>query len=288
MIKETQTTVFGIIVILFLGSVIPIQLHAQEACTSDEYQDETSFKFKHLLQDQGAIWTAPFHGTTKDLVFWGPAVAGTALIILHDEKIFQNVKNFQEKNGWVDKISPHITKLGDGDIHLGILATLYLGGLLFKDDKLRETGGLCLQTLFHTAIVVNVLKHCFGRQRPDYGDGKDGWHGLSDSIARYTDNPQSRYNAFPSGHTIIVWGSATVVSEQYKESLVIPIVCYSLATLVGLSRMTESRHWLSDAVAGAVLGHAIGKYIARKRSSCFRAMPALSRNRMAMIMTYQF
>ena len=287
MTKDTKIKINGIIVFLFLGSVIPTSFPAQETCSLDE-RAETSFKFKHLLQDQAAIWTAPFHIKKNDVAFWGSAVAGTVLIILHDEAIYRNIRSYQDKNDWVDWLSPRITKLGDGDIHLGILGSLFLGGLIFKDDKLRETGGLCLQTLFHTAIVVNVLKHCFGRQRPDAGNGQDGWHGLKDSFARYGPKSQSLYNAFPSGHTIIVWGSAAVISKQYRETVIVPVVCYSLATLVGFSRVTESRHWLSDAVFGAVLGHAIGGYIVNKRSSKMTFQPALSPDKLSLCLGYKF
>jgi membrane-associated phospholipid phosphatase len=120
--------------------------------------------------------------------------------------------------------------------------------------------------MIHTGLVVQVLKHLFGRQRPHYEDGKDAWHGPSGIVKRYTEGPLSRYNAFPSGHTIVVWGTAAVISEKYKDHTLVPIVCYSLATLVGLSRITESRHWLSDVFMGAVLGYTIGKYVTRERS----------------------
>lgn len=275
-----------------LGLISPARMTAQEiqhkSAEVEESSSKNAFKFGHLLQDQAAIWTAPCRLKTKDLCFWGPAVAGTALIILHDEKIYREIKGYQDRHDWVDWLSPRVTKLGDGDIHLGIVTSLFLGGLIFKDDKLRETGGLCLQTLFHTAVVVNMLKHAFGRQRPDYGNGKDGWHGLSDSIARYTTKPQSRYNAFPSGHTIIVWGSAAVIARRYPKPLVVPIACYSLATMVGLSRITENRHWLGDVVFGAVLGHAIGTYIVNKRSSKLTVQPAATSVQVSLTLGYEF
>ena len=59
MINERKSQNIWIIATLFLCLAISIQLPAQEAHASDERPSETSFTFKHLIQDQAAIWTAP-------------------------------------------------------------------------------------------------------------------------------------------------------------------------------------------------------------------------------------
>jgi hypothetical protein len=48
---------------------------------------------------------------------------------------------------------------------------------------------------------------------------------------------------------------------EYKDHPLIPIIAYSAATLIGLSRMVENRHWFSDVVAGAFLGYFTGKQV---------------------------
>jgi len=52
---------------------------------------------------------------------------------------------------------------------------------------------------------------------------------------------------------------------MYKNTVYVPIICYSLATLAGLSRVTQDTHWLSDVFLGAVLGYAISKFVVKKR-----------------------
>ena len=73
----------------------------------------------------------------------------------------------------------------------------------------------------------------------------------------------SKYNSFPSGHSITAWSVATVIAEQYKETIVVPVFAYAIATGVGLSRVTLNAHWLSDAIVGASLGYGIGRYLVR-------------------------
>jgi len=41
----------------------------------------------------------------------------------------------------------------------------------------------------------------------------------------------------------------------------VPIISYSAATLIGLSRITENAHWITDVVAGAALGYFTGRQV---------------------------
>jgi len=221
--------------------------------------------FKCLLEDEGAIFSSPFRMKEKHFFLWGGVAMITGVLIANDEAIYREFKSFQEKNKWVDDISPKITKLGLGEYNLGIAGAFYLGGLLLKDKKAKETARLTLMTFIHTSVVVQLGKHLCGRKEP-WNDGKDHWSGPSGFFKRYKDGQMRYYDAFPSGHTISIFGTATVVSEMYKDTVWVPIVSYSLATLCGLSRITEDTHWLSDVFLGAVLGYAIGKFVVKKRN----------------------
>jgi len=230
-------------------------------------EDSSTPFFKAVGQDLGHIFTSPLRIRSKDLLTIGGVALITGLLIHNDESIYRNIKKFQSKNEWVDKISPEITKLGDGGVNLGIAGAFYLGGLIFKDEKAKETAKLTLMTFIHTSLVVQLGKHIFSRQRPSWDNGNDYWYGPSSFFDRYKPDAWiSQYDAFPSGHTISIFGTATVISEMYKDTVIVPIISYSLATLCGLSRVTEDTHWLSDVFLGAVLGYAIGKYVVKKRS----------------------
>jgi len=61
--------------------------------------------------------------------------------------------------------------------------------------------------------------------------------------------------SFPSGHTMTAFSIALVVSYFYP-TLEWPL--YFLAVSIGLSRVVLGMHFLSDVLAGAVLGSAFG------------------------------
>jgi hypothetical protein len=66
---------------------------------------------------------------------------------------------------------------------------------------------------------------------------------------------KSSYNSFPSGHTAQAFAAATFLSEEYKNKFRwMPYAAYSLATGVGVMRMANNRHYISDVLMGAGLG----------------------------------
>lgn len=62
-------------------------------------------------------------------------------------------------------------------------------------------------------------------------------------------------NSFPSGHTAKAFAGATFLSEEYKDRFTwMPFAAYGLAGSVGLLRMANNRHYISDVLVGAGLG----------------------------------
>jgi len=94
------------------------------------------------------------------------------------------------------------------------------------------------------AAVVNftyteILKVAVGRERPNGQDEK----------------------SFPSGHTSNAFALASVAQLHYGWRIGVP--AYALAGLMGVSRIHEDKHWLSDVVAGAALGYIAGRTVVR-------------------------
>jgi membrane-associated phospholipid phosphatase len=54
------------------------------------------------------------------------------------------------------------------------------------------------------------------------------------------------------------------------------IAAYGAAAAVGLSRMALDRHWLSDVVAGAVVGHLVARLVVRGHDRRPRLVPTLA------------
>jgi membrane-associated phospholipid phosphatase len=94
------------------------------------------------------------------------------------------------------------------------------------------------------SLVVAVLKESIDRARPENADP------AIDAAVATPGSP-----SFPSGHTATAFAAAAVVGAFYPR-LRWPL--YSLAALVGLSRIYLGVHFTLDVAAGAILGVSIG------------------------------
>jgi len=227
---------------------------------------------RDFLKDAGQIWSYPVHIRTRDIMPIAGFAALTGFLIGNDEAIHRAFMSYRDTHAWVRAISPVITHMGD--YGAWGTAALFLGvGLISGDKKSTETGVLASSAILQSAILVNVLKGIFGRQRPSWADGVDHWSGPAGFFKTFGSGQSGRYDAFPGGHTITAFSLATVLGMQYRKSVWVPIVGYSLATAVGLSRVTENKHWLSDVLVGGVLGHVIGRMVVRNHRSRYHMTP---------------
>lgn len=104
-----------------------------------------------------------------------------------------------------------------------------------------STVRLAVAALAGTNLVVEGLKRAVGRTRPD------GERRRSNS-------------SFPSSHAANAFALAWVLGVRWRRG--IPAF-FALALLVAFSRMYLNRHFLSDVVAGALIGMAFGWMAAR-------------------------
>lgn len=65
----------------------------------------------------------------------------------------------------------------------------------------------------------------------------------------------STRNSFPSGHTATAFMTAHMLHMEYGDvSPWISVGGYTVATVVGVSRQLNNRHWISDVLSGAGIG----------------------------------
>ena len=69
------------------------------------------------------------------------------------------------------------------------------------------------------------------------------------------ERPDGTDRSFPSGHTTFAFVGASLLSKEYgQKSVWVSVAGYGVATSVGLLRMANNRHWLSDVLVGAGTG----------------------------------
>jgi len=232
------------------------------------YNDNTRITFSSyfilLGSDLKQEFTAPFHFTRKDWGTFGKFVLIEGALFLVDESVQQNALHLREVNPGVRNVSKYVTQFG-GSYEAYVLVALGGYGFIFKNEKLKTTTLLATQAYITGAAMESVLKFLSGRQRPSYYDPRSveaepKFHGPLSSYRK--DFNGSRTNSsFPSGHTTVAFAAATVFAMEYRDRPLVPLISYSAATLIGLSRITENKHWITDVFAGAALGFFTGKLV---------------------------
>lgn len=229
---------------------------------------------RDFVEDAGRIWSSPFRIKERHV---GPLIAlaaTTVFLIAADEDIRGAFQGYADRHPWVGDVGPAITQMGG----LGAVATagFFLGaGLVFKDDRARDTGYLAACAMAQSFLVEQALKGLTGRQRPYVADGIDRWSGPEAFFKRYDKANHGLYDSFPSGHSTWAFSLATVVALQYRHTAWVPVLAYTIAAGVGLTRVTMDRHWMSDVVVGAVIGHLVARLVVRSYTRRQRLVPIL-------------
>jgi len=224
--------------------------------------------FLLLASDIKQQFSAPFHIKQKDyskIALFGLA---TGALIASDESINHFAVNIRNNNESVVGVSKYVTRFG-GQYEAIVLVGLGTYGFVFKNEKLKTTTLLATQAYISSALIFETMKFLSGRQRPNYYDPKTGendptWHGPIYQFKKTpegTKPPSNSYTSFPSGHTSLAFAAATVFAMEYHDRPLVPIIAYSAASLIGISRITENKHWASDVFVGATIGYLCGKQV---------------------------
>jgi len=223
--------------------------------------------FPSLLHNFGEQATAPLHFKTRQWLITGVAAGITAGLVIIDNDIDDWARVQKEKHKWVNITSPVITEFGS---NYGIISVAAFGltSAVFKNKKGVQTSLLASQAVITSGVWAQIFKQITSRERPfsAYINSRtEGGHWYKPFTKFDQDffpkKPGSSFDAFPSGHTATAFSIATVFAFQYKDKPAIPIISYSAATLVGISRLTEHEHWASDVFAGALLGYVCGRQV---------------------------
>jgi len=253
----------GVTACLLLG-IAPSPVLSQEA---ESAPPEHHFNGRYLgkaAADFGHIVLSPFRWTGKDMLLFGAAAGTTAVFFALDGGIQERVMDSPEIRS--SPFSLFVTHFGEGPFLIGLSAALYAGGEAFRNDSLRKTGLLSLESFAVNGIIVGALKFILGRSRPSSGDGECTFNLFS---------WESGKRSFPSGHASSAFAVAAVVAGQAKDA-VVGVFSYGLAGLVAVSRVVNNEHWASDVVAGSILGFCIGRAVLELNRPGSKDKPTLS------------
>ena len=193
----------------------------------------------------------------------GASAVGAVLLMQRDQRI----------SSWSQQPSLHTNSafngtmtgarlFGDpGTVILG--AALWAGGALTHDNVTATDGQRALEAVAVSGIATAVIKGLAGRMRPyaspsNATDFKFG-RGIGGS---------GEAQSFPSGHTSAAFAFASVITARVAQrspgrAAWLGPLLYGAATLTGISRVYDHKHWASDVLLGAGIGTVSGWLVSR-------------------------
>ncbi len=208
--------------------------------------------------------TAPFHFTKKDWLITSGVALLTASMTFADKPIQQYAVKLENKNKIVSDLSRSFTRFGI-PYQASALGAYGVYGFILKKEKAKTTALLVSQAYIAGGALEILFKFLTHRDRPFDVDSisrkpEPTFHGPFYTFGK--DNQGKRLtSSFPSGHATVAFAAATVFAMEYKDRPLVPVIAYSAATLISLSRVTENRHWATDILTGAVLGYLTGRKV---------------------------
>jgi membrane-associated phospholipid phosphatase len=159
-------------------------------------------------------------------------IGGASAFAIHqkDDEIARRSQSWERLD---DALSAG-TVLGDGGVQAGFGLGIYVVGRFADHAKTAHIGADLVRAQIINALITDGLKPIADRIRPDGGE-----------------------YSFPSGHTSSAFATAAVLQRRLGWKAGVP--AYAMASYVGLSRLTDHKHYPSDIIFGATVGILSGR-----------------------------
>lgn len=133
-------------------------------------------------------------------------------------------------------------------------------GMRRQDKKLIESGRALIQAVMIALLISSVIKAFTGRFPPE-PFSRSTVEDFSNHL-RFGFLEGGIFEGWPSGHTMTAFAMIAIVVCIHRSNVnLIVIAClYGMYMLIGVS---ATIHWLSDSLAGAIIGTSIGLTISR-------------------------
>jgi len=196
------------------------------------------------MADETQTSQAPTSGHTRPLfdrtdLFVLAGLGAAAVAAANDDRAETNAfitRNIEDSpfDGPVDVANVY----GNGAIPAAAALGMWGAGRVTGNPSLTEAGADLARALGTAWAATWVLKMAVNERRPNGG----------------------RYS-FPSGHAATAFAAAPVIHAHFGNAA--GYTAYALATLTGLARVEEGKHYLTDVLAGAAIGIVSGRLFTR-------------------------
>jgi len=205
---------------------------------------------RSFSSDMEEVWDAftytlssPSRWDSGDWVTAGLITGGLAASTLFEEDLRQSIQGSRGRVGDV------LERVGYwyGTPLVTVPATLltYGAGVAFDSGGMRDTGMMMMDVLLLVGLVQQPARMIAGRARPELGEDHF-------SFSPFT--TRNDHASFISGHAWSAFGISNIVARQIDQGWAY-VTFFSLAGISGWSRLYADKHWLSDVLAGSILGY---------------------------------
>ena len=254
------------------GSVSAVACPSEDAVSSDENPGrETSGEdipywrtnfFHRFFKDQGFLFKTWIPAEFRNPAFSVPFLTTTALAVASGQDEdggpdAQATADFSEDHQPDQGAARFLSDVGDTATGVVLIGVGYLAGRWSHHDRFAEASSLSAEAALSAGLWSSVLKAVTARTRPE-GTG-------TGNFGDYSPKQGEQVGSFPSGHATGAFAVATVFAGVYSDHRWVSWVAYGTAGLIGVSRITLSRHFPTDVVAGALIGNSIGRMVLTRR-----------------------
>jgi len=206
----------------------------------------------HWGRDLGALAARPAHLDRRDWRVLGLSALAVGAVAAFDEPIRDAV---QRRSSAASRDAAETFRPVSFWGPLAGAATAWAGARLAGHQRTEQAAADALEAVLLTVlVVVPAVKEVSGRARPAAGLGAAHLR------------PFSEHKSFPSGEVAQAFALATV-ARRHGAAPWVQGVLWAFAGAATWSRLELDRHWASDAVAGALVGVAMGHWVAGRASA---------------------
>jgi membrane-associated phospholipid phosphatase len=184
--------------------------------------------------EQSVSTTPTLPQWAKGTVLAGGAILGGALLDKPVDRFMKNHAGASATRAWnnVGKATPLV------------LAGAAAGAVAFGDARMQNMGIISLESVLGAAALSVATKNLVNRARP------------REELGQWSRSPNRSDSSFPSNHATVAFAAVTPFAQEYDAPWL-----YGVAAAGSLGRTAGREHWVSDVVAGGVLGYAVGSWL---------------------------
>ena len=192
------------------------------------------------------------------MIFWHLlAILLTVILVTSgfDWFYFQSTRN-PELWSWMFPAAP----IG-GLVPIALPIILIVSGYIVSHARITTTGWAIGQAALIGSLISSTYKTFTGRGHPALHEtGADISHGFQFGLLR-----GGMFWGWPSSHTTIAFAMAGTVFSLFPKQRWLGWLAFGYASYIGLG-VSMTIHWLSDFVAGAIIGTIIGLVVGKRFS----------------------